>query len=164
MYPSKAAVSISLGLSALLAGPAALAVDKSAAGAGFNPSSQGWAAAYNAGEADKIVAMYAKDAVVMPPDAPAVTTAALHDYLVKDMASAKKAGITLAIVDGKSASSGNLGWHEGTFTVADTTGKTVVAGKYVEVWERKDGKWAMIRDIWNNDAPAAAAGPAAAKD
>ncbi|WP_159015621.1 YybH family protein [Cognatiluteimonas profundi] len=165
MYLSKAAVSLSLGLLAVMASTTTLALDKAAAGAAFHPSSQDWATAYNAGEADRIVAMYARDAVVMPPDAPAATTATLRDYLVKDIANAKKAGITLAIVDGKSASSGNLGWHEGTFTLVDTTGKTVGTGKYVEVWERKDGKWTMIRDIWNNDAPAAAAtAPTAPKD
>ncbi len=154
MHFPKAAVSVSFGLLALAAGVSALAANKATAGDGFQPSSKGWATAYNAGDADRIVAMYGKDAVVMPPDVPAVTTSALHDYLVKDIATSKKAGITLAIVDGKSASSGNLGWHEGTFTVADTSGKTVGTGKYVEVWERKDGKWTMIRDIWNNDAPA----------
>lgn len=164
MFSPKAAVTVSLGLLALFASATTPALDKATTTAGFNPSSQEWATAYNAGDADRIVAMYAKDAVVMPPDGPAVTTATLHDYLVKDIANSKKAGITLAIVDGKSASSGNLGWHEGTFTVADTTGKTVGTGKYVEVWERKDGKWTMIRDIWNNDARAATAEPAAPND
>ncbi|MDB6162821.1 MAG: hypothetical protein JWL98_253 [Xanthomonadaceae bacterium] len=162
MYFMKAAVSVSF---ALLALASANAPAKDAAGAAFHPSDKDWATAYNAGDADRIVAMYAKDAVVMPPDVPAVSApSALHDFLVKDTATSKKAGITLTINDGASGSSGNLGWHSGTFSVADATGKAVGTGKYVEIWERQNGKWVMIRDIWNNDAPAApATAPAAPK-
>jgi ketosteroid isomerase-like protein len=31
----------------------------------------------------------------------------------------------------------------------------VDAGKYVTVFQRKDGKWRIIRDIWNSDNPPA---------
>jgi hypothetical protein len=39
----------------------------------------------------------------------------------------------------------------------------VDAGKYITVFQRKDGKWVIIRDTWNSDgAPAAPAAPTAA--
>jgi len=41
--------------------------------------------------------------------------------------------------------------------VIDTAGKTVETGKYIEVWRRINGKWLMVRDIWNDDAPPAPA-------
>ena len=37
--------------------------------AAFNAGTAEWAAAYNAGEPDRIVALYSEDAIVMPPDA-----------------------------------------------------------------------------------------------
>lgn len=59
-------------------------------------------------------------------------------------------------------SSGDLGWHAGTFAVLDADGKTVGTGKYSEIWQKMKGKWMIIRDIWNNDAPAPAPTPAPA--
>jgi len=56
--------------------------------------------------------------------------------------------------------SGDLAWIWNTFTVTDKAGATVDAGKYLTLAERKDGKWHIIRDIWNSDnspAPPAAA-------
>jgi len=113
-----------------------------------------WNAAYNAGDADRIVALYADDAVVMPPNVAALTGhEALRQFLTKDMAAAKAAGLTAK--DGTSAvgMSGDLAWHAGTSSVVDASGKTVETGNYVEVWRRVDGKWLMVRDIWNDDAP-----------
>lgn len=121
-----------------------------------------WMEAYNAGDVDKIVAMYADDAVVMPPDAPAATsTAALRAFLAKDIAATKAAGLRLRDGSSDVGTSGDLGWHAGTFAVVDAAGKTVGTGKYLEVWQQRNGKWMIVRDIWNNDAPAATPAPAA---
>jgi ketosteroid isomerase-like protein len=113
-----------------------------------------WTDAYNTGEVDKIVALYTDDAVVMPTNVPAlIGHAAIKDFLTKDMASAKAAGVTAK--DGVSdvGITGDLAWHAGSSSVVDATGKTVETGKYVEVWRRVNGKWLIIRDIWNDDAP-----------
>lgn len=134
--------------------PAAPMVDTSADQATFRDGTVAWLAAYNAGDADKIVAMYTDDAVVMPPDKPAATGhAAIREFLVKDMAETKAAGIKINDVNSSGGASGDLGWHAGTFSVSDASGKTVGTGKYSEVWKKKEGKWLMIRDMWNNDAP-----------
>jgi ketosteroid isomerase-like protein len=59
--------------------------------------------------------------------------------------------------------SGDLAWEWNTFSVTDKAGATVDTGKYVTVYGRRDGKWRIIRDIWNSDAPPPAApAPAAA--
>lgn len=131
----------------------------------FRAGTAEWIAAYNAGDVDKIVAMYAEDAVIMPPDAPSASGhAAIRAHLTKDIEATKKAGIRLADVSSASATgtSGDLGWHTGAFTVSDADGKAVGTGKYSEIWQKKNGKWVLIRDIWNNDAPAPPAAPAAA--
>lgn len=113
-----------------------------------------WTDAYNAGDVDKIVALYTDDAVVMPSNTPAlVGHAAIKDFLTKDTAAAKSAGLTAK--DGVSdvGISGDLAWHAGSSSIVDASGKTVETGKYVEVWRHINGKWLIVRDIWNDDAP-----------
>ena len=44
-------------------------------------------------------------------------------------------------------------WESGTFTATDKSGATIDAGKYITVFQRKDGKWLIVRDTWNSDNP-----------
>lgn len=157
----KQAVLLCCGLLALAATTIVSASDSSPE-ATFRAGTAEWIAAYNAGSVDRMVALYAEDAVVMPPDAPAVSGhAAIREFLTKDIASTKAAGVTISDVSSgtQTGTSGDLGWHTGTFAVLDADGKTVGTGKYSEIWQKKKGKWVIIRDIWNNDAPAAAPAP-----
>ena len=55
--------------------------------------------------------------------------------------------------------SGDLAWHTGTSSVVDATGKTIETSQYTEVWHRTNGKWLMVRDTWNDDAPPVPATP-----
>ncbi|MBS0387708.1 MAG: DUF4440 domain-containing protein, partial [Proteobacteria bacterium] len=138
-------------------------VDTSADMAAMHDATNAWVQAYNAGDADKIVALYADDAIMMPPDGTSLKGhEAMKQYLSTDMAASKAAGVTFALDADSGGVSGDLGWHSGFFHVAGANGASLATGKYVEVWHKADGKWLMIRDIWNNDAPAAAAAAAAA--
>ena len=66
--------------------PASVAADEAALRAGTVL----WNDAYNAGEVDKIVALYAEDAMLMPANAPALKgRAAIKDFLTKDIAATK---------------------------------------------------------------------------
>ena len=127
---------------------------------GINPQ---WFQAHAAGDADAMAALYAEDAVLSPPGAPTARgRAAIREYLAGDIAASKAGGLTFN--PGTSPEfglSGDLGWEWNTFSVKDGTGATVDTGKYVTVYQRRDGTWSIVRDIWNSDmAPAAA--PAAA--
>ena len=118
-----------------------------------------WNDAYNAGEVDKILALYADDTVVMPPNVAAISgREALRAYLTKDIASSRAAGLVPKDGGSTVGVSGDLAWHAGSSSVVDATGKTVETGSYVEVWRRTDGHWLMVRDIWNDDAPPSAPG------
>jgi ketosteroid isomerase-like protein len=134
--------------------------------AAFNAGTAEWAAAYNAGEPDRIVALYSEDAIVMPPDAPSVTgDAALRSFLADDIATTKKAGLTLVINgDDEADTSGDLGWHRGTFKVVNAGGGSMGTGKFLEIWQRQQGKWRITHDIWNNDAAPAPSAPPAPAD
>lgn len=127
-------------------------------------ATRAWAVAYNAGDADGVMKLYAEDAVVMPPGhEPLFGRAAIREYIAGDSAAAKAAGATLTIEHGDSAGiSGDVAWHTGLYSVSDASGARVDGGSYMEAVQKTDGKWYIVRDIWNSDkAPAAAAAPAA---
>ncbi len=139
--------------------PAADAAADEAAIRAINPA---WFKAYNAGDADGVTALYSEDAVLNIPGVPAARgRAAIREAYVKDIAAA--AGLTNNQgPSGEFGVSGDLGWEWNTYTVTDKSGATVDTGKYVTVYGKKDGKWFIIRDIWNSDTPPATPGPAAA--
>jgi ketosteroid isomerase-like protein len=134
--------------------PASVAADEAA----IRAATVLWNDAYNAGEVDKIVALYTADAVVMPSNAPVLKgRTAIKDFLTKDTAATKAEGLTEKDGTSDVGISGDLAWHAGTSSVIDTAGKTVATGKYVEIWHRINGQWLMVRDIWNDDAAPAPA-------
>jgi uncharacterized protein (TIGR02246 family) len=122
-------------------------------------SAPAWAAAYNAGDADAMAAMYWEDAVLQPPGAPAATgRAAIREFLAKDSAATIAAGLTMSIPEaGAVGVSGNLAYEAGNYSVIDASGVTVDTGKYIGVFQKRDGKWGYIRDTWNSDNPPAPA-------
>ena len=137
------------------------AADSAADEAALRAADSAWFTAVNAGDVDGVTALYADDAVVNVPGAPpARGTAAIRGVLAKDIENASKGGVKL--VPGPNVEvgvSGDLGWIWNTFTVTDKAGAIVDAGKYLTLAERKDGKWRIVRDIWNSDnspAPPAA--------
>jgi uncharacterized protein (TIGR02246 family) len=111
-----------------------------------------WLDAYNAGDVEKIVAMYREDAVLMPPHAPVANGhSGIRAFLTADAAAAKAAGVKL--VPGASASgvAGDTGWDSGSYTITDASGAVVDGGSYLSVSRKSDGKWLMIRDTYNSD-------------
>ena len=71
-------------------------VDTAAEEAALKAVTAAWLNAYNAGDVETIVAMYAEDAVLMPPHAAVATGhAAMRAFLASDTAAAKAAGVKL---------------------------------------------------------------------
>ena len=125
-----------------------------------------WGKAYNGGDAKGVAALYAEDALLMPPGAAGVNgRAAIQDYFTKDVAASKAAGAVFVLNPKTDVGvSGNMGWESGVYQVT-VQGAVVETGKFLSVSRKKDGKWLYIRDTWNADAPPAApaaAGPPAA--
>ena len=120
-----------------------------------------WFDHYANGDADAMANLYAEDALLMPPGAPAVTgRAAIRTFLGEDAAKTKAAGFSLKAgsVTGLGID-GDTGWISGTYTVVDASGATIDSGSYLSVHRRTNGAWPYIRDIWNSDRPPAAAAP-----
>lgn len=121
-----------------------------------------WAKAYNAGDVKGVVAQYAEDAILMPPNAPRQSgQAAILAFFTKDIAGSQAANVVFNIGAKTDVGvSGNTGWESGTYT-ATIKGAVVESGKFLSVSRKKDGKWHYIRDIWNADAPPAPPAPVA---
>lgn len=115
--------------------------------------------AYNSGDGAAMATLYAEDAVLNAPGMPALRgRAVIGQFFVKDAAEAAAGGLTER--DGPATEvgvSGDLAWRWGTYQTTDKSGATVNAGKYLTVFQKRDGKWMIFRDTWNSDSPAAAA-------
>jgi len=107
-------------------------------------------AAYNAKDAAKVASLYAEDAVVMPPNEPAVRgRSAIEARLKREM----QGNVTIKLTPTESAIAGDRAHEAGTVTV--TAGGETMTEKYLVVLMRVGGDWKIAYDIWNSDAPPA---------
>jgi ketosteroid isomerase-like protein len=162
----KSAAIVAVGLLALAGCQKAPTVDLAAFETKAKADVRTWLASYNSGDVETIVAMYADDAILMAPGYPAaVGRDAIRELLTTDSAAARAAGVTLNAVDNDTVgASGDLAWHSGSYTANDATGMAVDSGNYLEVQQNIDGKWLIIRDIYNSDRPKAPPAEAAPED
>jgi len=139
-------------------------VDTAAEETALKATTAAWLDAYNAGDVEKIVAMYAEDAVLMPPHAAVATGhAGIRAYLTTDTAAAKAGGVKLVPGAATAGIAGDTGWESGSYKVVDASGATVDSGSYLSVSRKSNGKWLYIRDTYNSDRPLPAPAPAAAE-
>ena len=98
------------------------------------------------------------------PGAPASKgKAAINTYFAKDTAESAKAGVTFSIDPTSDVGiARDVAWESGTYAVKAKSGASVEVGKFLTVYKKSGGKWLIIRDIWNSDAPPAPAAPAPA--
>src|SRR5436190_532512 len=91
------AVAVSIIVVVGACGAAALAAEGAASdAASIHGINEAWEKAYNAGDADRVAALYADDAVLLPPGVPGARGhAALREALAKDIAGSAAAGVTL---------------------------------------------------------------------
>src|SRR4029453_14462680 len=88
----------------------------------------------NPGDVEKIVGLYAEDAVLMPPHAPVANGhAAIRAFLTADTAGSKAAGIKLVPGPSTAGVAGDTGWESGSYTARDAAGATVDSGSYLSV-------------------------------
>ena len=152
---------LAVGIVALVGSMTGLAYAASPASAdevAIRAQTTSWGKAYNGGDAKAVAALYAEDALLLPPGASGVSgRAAILRYFTKDIADSKAAGAVFAL-DPKTdvGVSGNMGWESGMYKVT-VKGAVVETGKFLSISRKKDGKWLYIRDTWNADAPPAPA-------
>ena len=135
--------------------------DRAADEAVIRASAPAWAAAFNAMDADALAGMYWEDALLFPPNVPAVAGGdPLCEYFAAETPAFREAGLTMNIPEaGAVHVAGDLAYEAGTYSITDASGATIDTGKYIGVFQKRDGVWRYIRDTWNSDlAPAPPAG------
>jgi uncharacterized protein (TIGR02246 family) len=106
-----------------------------------------WMTAFNTRDVDAMTALHAEDAVLLPPDAPAVFG---RDAIRAAYVDLFAAGFAIELEDLEIKVSGDLGYKAGRYRMTDKTGTLVDRGKYIDIWSKKDGQWLLHRDIWNS--------------
>lgn len=110
-----------------------------------------YAAGLNAKDAEAVLAYYADDAVSMVNNAPIASGRdALLSMIQKNMANDTINGTeTFEVVDLFAA--GDLVVETGKATYKDAYGNVLKTGKYMSLFEKRNGKYVCIRDIYNDD-------------
>jgi ketosteroid isomerase-like protein len=107
------------------------------------------------------VALYGADAVIMPPNAPAVKGTAAIRTLWSGLL--QTPGLVLRVEPEKIdvAPSGDFATDMGTVTLEfdGPQGHVKEVDKYLEVWQKRDGTWRVIYDTWNANSPPAPSEP-----
>ena len=113
-----------------------------------------WAAADNARNAAAISAFYADDAISLSNNNPMlVGKAAILKDIEAGLAKRQKgATVSYEIMD--VFGDDNTVTEVGKTTSKDAAGKVFYTGKYMAVWEKRNGKYTCVRDINNDDVKA----------
>ena len=110
-----------------------------------------YAAGLKAKDANAVIAYYADDAVSMDNNAPIVVG---HDALLK-MAQDEIAGdttnLTVSFETVDLYAAGEYVVETGKATYKDAEGNVKKSGKYMTLFEKRNGKYLAIRDIYNED-------------
>lgn len=111
-----------------------------------------WAAADNARNAKAVAAFYAEDAISLSNNKPLVAgNAAILKDIEAGMSKREK-GSTVSYDVMDVFGNENTVTEVGKTTYKDATGKVISTGKYMAIWEKRNGKFICIRDIYNEDA------------
>ena len=118
--------------------------------AGLNAMQDQWQAAFDAGDAAAVAAIYAANGKVHPPNGKSVMgRRAIEAFWVGFISSVGGAALNATDV----YADGDVGYKFGTYMITDQTGAPADVGKYIEVWRYIDGRWQMLHDIFNSDMP-----------
>src|SRR5688572_2077420 len=111
-----------------------------------------WAAALTKKDIDALMALYADDAITMQNDAPSLKgKAAIREQQQKDFtAPARYASISFQTQDVYGTADEVT--EVGTSTEKDATGNVIRTGKYMAVFQKRNGNYLCIREIYNRDA------------
>ena len=132
----------------------ALAFDSAADEKAIRDLDTAWAQAAQSKDPDKASSFYADDASMLPAGGPIVTgKAQLRETWAHFMATP---GYALEFAPTKIvvSKSGDMAYDIGTtkFTMNDANGKPQTdVGKYVVVWQKRNGKWMAVVDTFNSD-------------
>lgn len=135
----------------VMAEPAVAVPDMAAVKAEIQALETAWAAADDARDAAGIAAFYSDDAVTLSNNKPMISGKANIMKDIEGHLAKKPKGNTVAYEVMDVYGSADVVTEVGKTTSKDASGKVIYTGKYMAVWEKRDGKYVCIRDISNDD-------------
>ncbi len=138
-------------------------VDTGAVQAALRQADSAYRAAAQSKNLDAIVDLYARDAVMYPPNEPTVSGIEGVRQYATNMLNTPGLTISFTPVDVQVSADGAMGYtiNTGRVTVTDPKGTTVSEEtRDFHVWRKEaNGRWKVVVDIWNS--PTAPAPPPA---
>ncbi len=113
-----------------------------------------WAAADNVRNVSTISAFYADDAVSMSNNKPMLVGKAAIQKDIEESIAKRPKGSTVSYDIMDVFGDENTVTEVGKTTSKDAAGKVYYTGKYMAIWEKRNGKFVCIRDISNDDVKA----------
>jgi uncharacterized protein (TIGR02246 family) len=117
---------------------------------------QQWVQAIAAKDLDKTVSFYSPDARLMPPNQPpSVGSEQIRKSWTEFL---KTRGMSLVFEPTvvRVSPDGTMAYDVGTYTFsADSPdgGRQQHEGKYTQVWQKRDGNWKVVVDMFNSNQP-----------
>ena len=113
-----------------------------------------WKAAFNAGDAAAVTALYAHEALVSPPGAPLVRgKAEIAAYFTTKVAEFSGSGLSVSDAPlGEVGVSGDLGYQWESYRITEKSGAIVDTGRLLTLLRRDKERWLIVGDTWNSDA------------
>lgn len=112
-----------------------------------------WAEAVNTKDAATIMNLYADDAISMPDGAPALVGKAAIQKDVEASAAESSGNIAVTYITEDVFGDNERVTETGKVIATDPTGKVAYTEKYMQIWEKRNDQWQVIREIYNHDAP-----------
>jgi ketosteroid isomerase-like protein len=118
--------------------------------AAANEVTAAFAAAYDAGDAPALAALYAEDAHSLPPGTDEIQgRSAIEAYWKADIGTG---GARTTMTPTGSIAQGDLLSVDGTYQVTAKEGDVPLArGQFTQLWERIGGAWRVAHEIWRLD-------------
>jgi len=113
-----------------------------------------WAAADNEGDISKIMSYLAEDAMTLPNNKPAISGKAAIQQDYEEGMAKRNPGDIVSYEVVEVFGSENQVTEIGKSVTKDSTGNIVRTGKYMAIWEKRDGKYMLLRDMGNSDMKA----------
>jgi uncharacterized protein (TIGR02246 family) len=114
-----------------------------------------WVAAVAARDAAKCASFYAPEGYLLPPNFDPVTGPEALEQVWVGIIEALPY-LTFEPTKIVVAAAGDMAWDYGTYEVpAEPGGAPVDHGKYLVVWQKIDGEWKVLADMFNTSMPPA---------
>ena len=117
-------------------------------------TSRDWAASVAGGNVDSMLSYWSDDAMVLPPDQPAVVGKEAIRGFISGMLAIPGFAITWEPEQATISPSGDMAYliERNSASFTDSTGTRVTQlGRAVTIWRKNaDGQWKCVVDTWNN--------------